>query len=52
MFPLLIGHYVPEGDESWEVILCLKDVLELVLCTRFTEETLYYLDLKKGGLFF
>lgn len=31
LLPLLIGHYVPEGDETWEVILSLKDVVELAM---------------------
>lgn len=46
LLPLLIGQYIPEGDEAWEVLLCLKDVVELVMCTRFTEESLHYLDFK------
>lgn len=46
LLPLLIGHYVPEGDESWEVLLCLKDVLELTMFPSFTEETVQYLDFK------
>lgn len=33
--PCLIGHYIPEGqgDETREVMLCLKDAVELV-CQR------------------
>ncbi len=30
LLPLLVGHYVPEGDETCET-LCLKDVVELAL---------------------
>lgn len=50
LLPLIIGHYIPEGDKTWEVILCLKDVLEIAMSTMFTEETLQYLDFKLADL--
>lgn len=40
----MIGHLVPEGDETWEVLMVLKDVLELVVSQRFTDESLFYLE--------
>lgn len=46
LLPLLIGHYIPKEDKAWEVLLCLKDMVELVMCTRFTEESLHFLDFK------
>ncbi|KAK7921877.1 hypothetical protein WMY93_008779 [Mugilogobius chulae] len=46
LLPLMIGRYIPEGDETWEVILCLKDVLELAMSTKFTEDTIDYLNIK------
>lgn len=42
LLPLLVGSTVPEGDEVWEVLMELKDVLELALCPSFTDETLDY----------
>lgn len=41
LIPLLIGHYIPEGDETWGVLLCLKDVVELAMSSRITENTLF-----------
>lgn len=46
LLPLMIGHLVPEGDETWEVLMVLKDVLELVVSLRFTDESLFYLESK------
>ncbi|KAG5268668.1 hypothetical protein AALO_G00215090, partial [Alosa alosa] len=28
--PLIIGHHVPEGDQTWELVLELKDLVELL----------------------
>lgn len=46
MLPLLIGHLIPEGDETWEVLMHLKDVVELSLSVGFTEESVYFLQCK------
>lgn len=27
--PLIIGHRVPEGDQTWELVLELKDLVDL-----------------------
>lgn len=35
LLPLLIGHLIPEGDETWEVLMHLKDVVELSLSVGF-----------------
>lgn len=40
--PLMIGHHIPEGDETWEVLMNLKDVVELAVSASFTEESLYF----------
>lgn len=42
----MIGHLVPEGDETWEVPMVLKDLLELVVSLRSTDESLFYLESK------
>lgn len=46
LLPLLIGHHIPQGDETWEVLINLKDVVELSVSTSFTEELVYFLDCK------
>lgn len=46
LLPLLVGHYIPEGGEIWEVLMNLKDVVEISVSASFTEESLYFLDCK------
>ena len=46
LLPLLIGHCIPEGDNTWEILMLLKDILELAVAPRHTEETLHFLDCK------
>ncbi len=46
LLPLMIGHRVPEGNMAWEMLMVLKDVLELVSSRRFTDESLFYLESK------
>lgn len=46
LLPLLIGHAVPEGDDTWDILMLLKDIVELVVSPRHTEETLQFLDCK------
>lgn len=46
LLPLLIGQHIPSGDETWEVLMTLKDVVELSMSTRFTVESLCFLDSK------
>lgn len=42
LLPLLIGDYVPEGDNTWEILMLLRDIVELALAPRHTEETLHF----------
>ena len=44
--PLLIGDVVPEDDDAWSVILELKDIVEILASSSFTDESLCYLDAK------
>lgn len=44
--PLLIGHNIPEGEQTWSVVLELKDIVELLSSPSFTTETLTYLQAK------
>lgn len=44
--PLMIGDKVPENDKTWQIVLELKDIVELLTCGHFSEETLHYLEFK------
>lgn len=46
LLPLLIGHHIPEGDETWDILMNLKDIVELSVSVGFTEESVYYLECK------
>lgn len=49
LLPLLIGSRVPEGDKIWEVLMELKDVVELAMCHTFTDDTIQYMAWKISG---
>lgn len=44
--PLFIGHCVPEGNKSWEILMLLKHIVELVVAPKHTDETLHLLECK------
>ena len=44
--PLIIGHRVPEGDQVWELVLELKDLVELLSTSHFTSDSLCCLQSK------
>ena len=44
--PLIIGHRIPEGDQTWELVLELKDLVELLATPYFTPDSLCYLQSK------
>lgn len=46
LLPLMIGHSVPEGDEAWETLMLLKDIVEIVMSSHFTDELIHFLDCK------
>ena len=46
LLPLIIGEVVPENDSAWSVILELKDIVEILVSSSFTEESLSYLEAK------
>jgi len=37
LLPLLIGHNIPEGDNTWEILMLLKDIVALVVAPQFNE---------------
>lgn len=46
LLPVLIGAKVPEGDKFWEVLMELKDIVELALSHTHTDETIQYMACK------
>ncbi|XP_026099560.1 uncharacterized protein LOC113070477 [Carassius auratus] len=46
MLPFMIGNKVPEEDSAWQVLMTLKDVVELVMAPVYTDETLGYMESK------
>lgn len=42
--PLLIGTQIPEGEPAWELLLVLKDIVDIVPSHVHTEETICYLQ--------
>lgn len=36
LLPLIIGNAVPEEDGAWTVLMELKEIVELSLCSEFT----------------
>lgn len=46
LLPLMIGSKVPENEPSWEILMDLKEIVELVVSTKLSEKTLCYLESK------
>lgn len=44
--PLIVGSRVPEDDFAWQILLTLKDIVELVVSPVHTAETIAFLDSK------
>lgn len=42
----MIGDIVPEDEPAWEVLMTLKDIVELVMAPVYTDETLGYMERK------
>lgn len=42
----MVGGCVPENEPSWEILMDLKEIVQIVVSDRFTEETLSYLAFK------
>lgn len=49
LLPFIIGHLVPEGEPAWEVLMDLKDIMELVVAPSHTDESIAYLEGKISG---
>ena len=46
LLPFIIGSKVPNGDPAWELLMNLKDIVELCVASVHTEESIAYLDFK------
>lgn len=43
LLPLIIGLKVPEDDEVWQMLMTLKDIVELAVAPVHTEQSICYL---------
>lgn len=48
LLPLIIGELIPENDKTWGVLLELKDIVELLASSSFSNQSLCYLEEKKS----
>ncbi len=46
LIPLIVGKLIPQDEPAWELILLLKDIVELVVCPVHTSESVAYLESK------
>ena len=46
MLPFLTGHRVPVGEPAWEILMDLKEIVELSVSSFHTDKTIAYLDSK------
>lgn len=46
LLPLIVGKLVPQYEPAWEVILLLKDIVELAVCPVHTNESVAYFESK------
>lgn len=44
LLPFMIGSKVPEQEEAWQLIMTLKDIVELAMSPTHTDESIGYLD--------
>lgn len=46
LIPLIVGKLIPEDEPAWQLILDLKDIVDLVVCPIHTNESIAYLESK------
>ncbi len=46
LLPLMIGKIIPETEKAWQLLMDLKDIVELVVSPKFSEDSLCYLETK------
>lgn len=42
----MIGKIIPETEKAWQLLMDLKDTVELVVSPKFSEDSLCYLETK------
>ncbi len=45
MLPLLIGEFVPKGDEYWQMFISLMDIVDIVCAPVISRGDIYFLNL-------
>lgn len=46
LLPFMVGLKVPEDDKAWQLLMTLKDIVELAMSPIFTDESIGFLDSK------
>ena len=46
LLPFFVGTRIPHGEPAWEILMDLKDIVELVVAPVHTEESIAFLDCK------
>ncbi len=46
LLSLMVGHKIPEDEKAWQLIMCLKDVVDLALSPVFSDASIGFLDSK------
>lgn len=46
LLPLMIGSRIPEQEPSWEILMDLKEIVDIIVSTTLSEEILCYLESK------
>lgn len=46
LLPLIIGPLIPEDEPTWQLLLDLKDIVELLAAPILSDESISYLDCK------
>lgn len=39
--PLFIGESIPEQEPAWEILMDIKEIVEIIVSPYFSEEILY-----------
>ncbi len=41
LLPLTICDNVPDGERSWEILMLLKDLVDLAVASKYTDESIH-----------
>ncbi|KAL6478150.1 hypothetical protein MHYP_G00139850 [Metynnis hypsauchen] len=48
MLAFMVGEKIPQDDKVWQLLMTLKDIVELVMAPVHTDQSIGYLDSKIG----